>query len=91
MNRSDFSESFRTKIEAERDDSYPEVRRAADSGAFLFSPDVNSALRSFRETNDTQGDCYFEHLDANFAAAERCLNTVVECSKTDLETRWWWG
>lgn len=90
INRSNFSDSFKTKIEAEWNESYPKVRRAADSGAFLFSPEVNSALHSFRDTNDTQQDCYFEHLDTNFAAANGCLKTVVECSKTDLETRWWW-
>jgi len=75
------------RLKEELDDywekSFPEIRKFADSGAFLFSERANGALREF--LSEDRRPSYFEHLDSKLATAKRCLNQLVECSKTDLK------
>jgi len=65
--------------------SYPKVRRLADSGAFLFSEEASTALRELM-TNDYE-QTYFECLDNNIAKARKCLSRLIECSKVDLQLK----
>lgn len=87
--RNDMPDELNSKLSAIWNEGNPKVRRAADVGAFLFSTEVANALSSFRKTNDARYDSSFEHLDANFAEAEKCLKAVVDASKKDLKLNWW--
>jgi hypothetical protein len=76
-------EDFKKQLDDYKEKTFPKIRKFADSGAFLFSEPVNAALREFMEDDDEP--TYFEHLDNNLAKARKCLNQLVECSKTDLK------
>ena len=78
-------EDFKKKISDFWDESYPKVRRLADSGAFLFSTRANAALKEFMRDDDEQ--TYIEHLDNNLAKSEKCLAELVSCSKEDLRLK----
>lgn len=81
----ELSEEFQQKIVEYWDESYPKVRRLADSGAFLFSDRANAALKEFMRDDDDQ--CYIDHLDNNLAKAKCCLAELVACSKADLRLK----
>lgn len=78
-------EEFKKKLDAYWEQSFPKVRKFADSGAFLFSEEANAALRELMKDDDEQS--YVEHLDNNLAKARTCLNRLVECSKIDLKLK----
>ena len=63
---------------------YHSVRKAADTGAFLFSDAVNETLREFVGLKNENYDSYFDYLDSHFAVAEKCLKTVVASATKDL-------
>lgn len=86
----DLSEKYTSKLSDAWDQGFPRVRRAADTGAFIYSPSVNKALSEFLAVNDEDQVDYFCYLESNMDAAKKCLAKVVDCSKRDLETRWWW-
>ena len=65
-------------------DSYHKVRKAADSGIFLFSKEVNLALKEFMNLKNEKHQSYFEYLDSYTAIADKCLRTVVESANKDL-------
>ena len=81
----ELSDEFKTKLDAYWEQSFPKVRKSADSGAFLFSKEANAALRELLKNDDEQ--TYVEHLDNNLAKATTCLNLLVECSKSDLKLK----
>ncbi len=74
---------FKEKLDTYWEQAYPKIRKAADSGAFLFSDKANAALREFVDTDDHQS--YFEYLDDNLCKAQKCLKLLIECSKEDLK------
>lgn len=78
-------EAFKKKLDAYWEQSFPKVRKYADSGAFLFSEEANAALRELMTDDDEPS--YVEHLDNNLAKARKCLNRLVECSKVDLKLK----
>lgn len=81
----EMSEEFKKKLSDYWDEAFPRVRKASDSGAFLFSDKANAALNEFmkKETYDS----WQEHLDNNLFKARTCLSTLVECSKHDLKLK----
>ena len=88
------TEEFKQKLDAYWEQSFPKVRKYADSGAFLFSAEANAALRELMKDDDEPS--YMEHLDNNLSKARKCLNRLIECSKVDLKLRpsllgriWW--
>jgi hypothetical protein len=84
----DLPEDFEMKLTAYWEQSFPRVRKAADSGAFLFSDKANAALREFMQ--DEKTEWYIEHLDITLSKAKECLATLVECSKYDLKLKPSW-
>lgn len=78
-------QEFKDKLDAFWEQSFPKVRKYADSGAFLFSEAANLALKDFMTNDDAQS--YVEHLDSNLAKATKCLNLLIECSKVDLKLK----
>jgi hypothetical protein len=69
--------------------AFPKIRKFADSGAFLFSVEANTALREFM-MKDEPADSFFEHVDSRLARATKCLERLVECSKIDLKLKVGW-
>ena len=67
--------------------SYHRVRKAADSGVFLFSEEANSVLKKFINLKNIHHDSYFEYLDTNYTIAEKCLNAMLKAAKNDLKVR----
>lgn len=84
----DLPEEFEKKLSAYWEQAFPRVRKAADSGAFLFSDKANAALREFM--TDENADWYIEHLDITLSKAKNCLSALVECSKDDLKLKLSW-
>jgi hypothetical protein len=78
-------QEFKEKLDSFWEQSFPKVRKYADSGAFLFSEAANAALKELMTDDDEQS--YVEHLDNNLAKATKCLNSLVECSKVDLKLK----
>lgn len=72
------------------DDSYHKVRKAADSGVFLFSEEVNLALKEFMELKNDNHHTYYNLLDSYLAVAEKCLETVVSSANKDLRVKDTW-
>ena len=86
----DLDKQFEEKLSQYWDQSFPKIRKYADSGAFLFSDEANTALREFMADESYQS--YIEDLDGELAKARICLNKLVECSKKDLKLkRRWFG
>lgn len=81
----ELSEEFKQKLDPYWEQSFPKVRKFADSGAFLFSEEANAALRELMKDDDEQS--YVEYLDNNLAKARKCLTQLVECSKVDLKLK----
>jgi len=80
----ELSDEYEAELRKFWDESYHKIRKAADSGVFLFSKDVNIALKEFMDLKNENHDTYFEHLDSNLAVAEKCLKTVVISANKDL-------
>lgn len=81
-------EQFQEGLEKHWALAYPKIRKFADSGAFLFSVEVNTALQDFMKNEHE--DSYFEHLDSKLYKATKCLARLVECSKADLKLKPSW-
>ena len=86
----ELSEAYEKELSKYWDDSYHKVRKAADSGIFLFSKDVNKALKEFVDSKNEYHQSYFEHLDSSLAIANRCLRTVVSLANKDLRVSDHW-
>lgn len=85
MKHRELPAKFKAEMEVFWNDSYPRVRRLADSGAFLFSERVNASLAEFMRDDDEES--WFGHLDNNLAKAKKCLTELVACSKQDLRLK----
>lgn len=81
----ELSEQFKQKLDVYWEQSFPKVRKFADSGAFLFSEEANAALRELMRDDDEP--TYVDHLDNNLVKARKCLKRLVECSKVDLKLK----
>ena len=90
IERRELGEEDEAKLGKFRDDGYHKVRKAADSGVFLFSEDVNIALKEFMDLKNEEYQSYFEHLDSYLAVTEKCLKTVVSSANKDLRLKDTW-
>ncbi len=86
----ELSEEYEAELTRFWDDSYHKIRKAADSGAFLFSEDVNRALKEFMNLKNEDHQTYFEYLDSYSSVADKCLKTVVASANKDLRVRDSW-
>ena len=71
-------------------ESYHKVRKAADSGVFLFSEEVNLALKELIDQKNENHRSYFEYIDSYSAVADKCLKTVVLSANKDLRLKDTW-
>lgn len=83
-------EEYKKELRKYWDGAYHKIRLAADSGAFLYSDEVNESLQEFMDMRNAYHDTWFEYLDENLAVAEKCLKLVVASSKTDLQVKSSW-
>ncbi len=86
----DLSEEHEIELRKFWNDSYHKVRKAADSGVFLFSEEVNLALKEFIDLKNQNHLTYFEHLDSYSDVADKCLKTVVSSANSDLRVKDTW-
>lgn len=78
---------FEERLNAYWDTAFPKVRKSADTGAFLFSEEVNRALKNFVSIDVDSAETVATYFHRELTAATHCLDTLVECSKKDLELR----
>lgn len=74
-------------------EAFHRVRKATDSGAFLFSAEANAALATVVAEWDADHQSYQDHLDSLQFVAKQCLNRLVVISKVDLNLHrnfWIW-
>jgi hypothetical protein len=86
MANRDIPEKLDKELDAYWEQSYPKIRKFADSGALLFSDEANNALRELIR-DDYNNDFNFEYLEHKQHVTEKCLNSLVECSKVDLKLK----
>lgn len=83
----ELTEERKNELQRFWDDGYHKVRKAADAGAFLFSTEAETALKTFIKGENEHYDTYFEYLDGRCMDARKCLDALVSCSKTDLRLK----
>lgn len=81
----EYSQDFQNKLREFWDKGYHKVRKYSDSGAFMFSKEVNDALHEFTKVNNERPETYFEYLDNNLFIAKKCLDTITKAAKRDLK------
>lgn len=81
------SKEYEEELSKFQDDSYHKIRKAADTGSFLFSESAKKALKEFIDLNKED---YFLYLDSYSAGAEKCLKRVVLSSNKDLRVKDSW-
>lgn len=86
----EISEEYEKKLGVFWEEAYPKVRKAADTGAFLFSLEVNQALEALIESGKVRHTTYFDDLDSGLYEARKCLKIVVASSKKDLKIKSPW-
>lgn len=80
----DFSDAKNEKLTAMANESFAKIRKAADSGAFLFSDEANTLLWEFQKGLDEDHQSYIEHIDGILFSAKKCLKILVAQSRKDL-------
>ena len=89
LHRREWSEDMQKKMAAIWDTNFSKVRRAADSGAFLFSAEANEAMSEFVQQGEYVDS--FDYYDTKLSKSKKCLSALVGYSKTDLQlqhNRW---
>jgi hypothetical protein len=86
----ELSQAYEDELKQLWTGSYHEVRKAADSGVFLFSKEVNEKLKEFINLKDTEYNSYFEQLDEQLFEAEKCLKVVVYSAQRELRRNDHW-
>lgn len=85
IERRELPEDFKKKLDDFWETAFPNIRKAADSGAFLFSDVANAALLIFISACRERNEHFFEHLDSRLFAAKTCLHALVDASRNDLK------
>lgn len=65
---------------------YVDVRNAAPTGVFLFSPEVEAALCLYATPRSRTED-WFSHVQAELAAVMACRHSVVELAQRYLKVQ----
>ena len=86
----ELSDEYEAEIGKFWDQSYHKIRKAADSGVFFFTPDVNEALKEFSPLSYEDHLTYEEHLEAYLNVAQKCLATTVESANRVLRVKDGW-
>jgi hypothetical protein len=65
-----------------------EILKTMDVGAFLLSDEALSRLRQYQKDADAASNepAWFLYLEAEWAAADKCLKEIIDIAKKDLKT-----
>ena len=90
IERRELNSQFEEELSKLWGENFHKVRKAADTGVFLFSKEVNDALQEFIDQKNEPHNTYFDYLDSNLFVADKCLKTIVKSAKSDLQlsARW---
>ena len=70
-------------------ESYLKIQKEINKGTFLLSKDAVAILHEFKRNEidffPEYGDQYVVYLDKNYEIARKCLDALIECSKSDLK------
>lgn len=79
------------ELREQRDKANTKIKKLANTGAFLFSPQATLALKKLLDDQENTEQKYgydsstkVEFFDANSSNSKKCLDTFIECSKKDL-------
>lgn len=86
----ELSKDFEDALGKFWDESFHKVRKAADSGVFFFTKEVNESLKEFAPLSLADHHTYEEHLDAYLAVSKRCLKTTVKSANRVLRVKDGW-
>lgn len=86
----ELSDEYEAELGKFWDESYHKVRKAADSGVFFFTEDVNNALKKFAPLSHENHLTYEEHLEAYLVIARKCLETTVDSANRVLRVKDGW-
>ena len=66
-----------------------EILKTMDVGAFLLSDEALNRLRQYQKDADAASDQpeWFLYLEADLAAANKCLRDIIVIAKKDLKTK----
>ena len=80
------SESRKTQIAEYWRRGHAEVRRSTAMGAFLISPDAETALRRMWEEDGkgVEPNDWYGSIESSYVAAQNCLKQVVAAAQIDL-------
>lgn len=70
-----------------RKNGFLKVRKAADAGAFLFSPEVEEALNQLVSRLEVDYFTLYDQVNEGWLSTRECLNIIVGCSKIDLQLK----
>ncbi|MCK4843235.1 MAG: hypothetical protein KAT04_15345 [Methylococcales bacterium] len=88
--KNDLSDDYKETLSNMWDEGHRNVRRAADKGAFIFSDEVEMALKKYIKCDDVRQDDYYDHIELHEKEVKTCLSSIVTASRVDLEIKWWW-
>ena len=90
MEHRELPKDYEAKLDGFSDESYHKVRKAADSGVFLFSKEVNDVLTDFMSLKDEHFDMYHDHLEGYLLKAKNCQKVIVKSANKDLRIKDGW-
>tara|TARA_R110002167_G_scaffold149452_1_gene342744 strand:+ start:2225 stop:2572 length:348 start_codon:yes stop_codon:yes gene_type:complete len=86
----ELSEEYEAEIVKYWDESYHKIRKAADSGVFFFTSDVNEALKKFSPLSYENHHTYENHLEAYLNVTQECLKITVNSANRVLRVKDGW-
>ena len=91
INCRNLTDSHKKEIAEHWRKGYAEIKRVTAIGAFLISPEAESALQKMRNEKDNgiHLNDWFGQLDADYAATRDCLRAIVDAAKKDIHNTWW--
>jgi len=84
------SDEHRKEIAEHWQKGYAKVKRVTAIGAFLISPDAETALQQMwkEKGKGVHPNDWFGLLESDYVAARGCLQSIVAAAKKDLKVPW---
>lgn len=69
--------------------AFDEILKVSDIGAFLLSDDAIERLRLFQKKTEeaSSEETWFEYLEKEWSATDKCLKDLIQIAKRDLKTK----
>lgn len=87
--RRDIPEETAGELRARSKSAHVEIVKAIDIGAFLLPGEALSRLTQFRrdEANAANSNTWFEYLETDWVATDKCLKDLIQIAKRDLRAK----